>query len=203
MKTVKYAALVAGLLACLAATALAENKVIVNIDLPRCPYYDSRLEVKLHDYLTLIDRAEIAYPDSVQRARLNADKSLFFEDILKIGEECQGRYLIDIDIDRIDIERRKVTVIPLAVYRYRVYGVMKGTLNIIDIARKRVLETQDLDFEVKEADQWQVYDDDPDHPALLLPADRRINLLDRVDDKAAEGLYEQIKKMTRGAYNRG
>lgn len=203
MKTIKRVLAMAGLVLSLMATAAAENKVVVNVNLPECPYYDSRLDVKLHDYLALIDKAEIAYPDSAQRARLGADRSLFFEDILKIGEECQGRYLIDIAIDRIDIERRKVTVIPLLFYRYRVYGVMRGRLNIIDVARKRVLETHDLDFEVKEVDQWQVYDDDPDHPALLLPADRRINLLDRVDDKAAEDLYEQIKKMTRGAYNRG
>lgn len=203
MKIFKRIPVVAGLVLCLGTTAMGGNKVVVNVDLPECPYYDSRLDVKLHNYLALIDRAEVTYPDSAQRARLAGDRSLFFDDILKIGEECDGRFLIKIDIDRIDIERRKVTVIPLVVYRYRVYGVMKGKLNIIDVTRKRVLESRDLDFEVKEADQWQVYDDDPDHPALLLPADRRINLLDRVDDKAAENLFEQIKKMTRGAYNRG
>ncbi len=203
MKNKRVGIEIIGLIICLAISVQAENKIVVNINLPDCPYYDSHLDTKLRDYLSMIDRAEIAYPDSAQKAQLSGKETLLFDDIVKIGEECQGRYLIDIDIERIDVEKRKVTVLPLVIFRYRVYGVMTGRLKIIDVARKRVIETRDIDYEIKAADQWQVYDDDPDYPALLLPADRRIELLDRVDDKAAEKLFEKIEKMTRGAYRRG
>ncbi len=203
MKTNNIIIIVIGLIVGLAISVQAENKIVVNVNLPECPYYDSHLDTKLYDYLSMIDRAEITYPDSAQKVRLSDQKALLFDDVVKIGEECQGRYLIDIDIDRIDVEKRKITVIPLVIFRYRVYGVMTGRLKIIDVARKKVIETRDIDYEIKASDQWQVYDDDPDYPALLIPADRRIELLDRVDDKAAENLFEEIKKMTRGVYSRG
>lgn len=192
-------------LACLFLTSsvIAENKIVVNVDLPPCPYHDSRMDSKLYDLLSTIDLTEIVYTDSADAYQLANDDRMIFDDILAIGQKHNGRYLVDIDVERIDIERRKITIIPLFFYRYRVFGVLSGTLKVVDVSRKRIMETKLIDFEVKAADQWQVYDDDPDNPALLLPADKRVILLDEVDDKAANGIFEDIKKLTRGAFNRG
>ena len=103
-------------------------------------------------------------------------------------------------IDRIDLEKRKKTVIPLLVFRYRVFAVITGTLRVIDVEKERLIDIQALQFEIQAAEKLQAIDDDENHPTLLLPADARMRLLQRLDERAAGEICLEIRRLTRGVY---
>ncbi len=121
-----------------------------------------------------------------------------FQDLLARGQMQNGHYLVDIKVDRIDMEKRKWTLIPMIFWRYRVYAVLTGTMRILDISRGRMIKTEKIKFDIRAADDWQLIDENEHDPALSIPADEMTNLFDRLDDKAASKLFEEIKEISRG-----
>jgi hypothetical protein len=121
-----------------------------------------------------------------------------FQDLLARGQLQNGHYLVDIKVDRIDLEKRKLTLIPMIFWRYRVYAVLTGTVRILDISRGRMVKSQKIKYDIRAADQWQLIDNNENDPALSIPADEMTNLFDRLDEKAALKLFEEIKEISRG-----
>jgi hypothetical protein len=179
-------------------TAGAADGIIVNLSTVSCPYADSHLKDKLDTYLSTVEKVPIisdsgaAFMSGTKAARVD------FSLLVERGKQMQGRFLVDIMIDRIDLEKRKLTVIPLLMYRYRVYGIVSGTLRIIDIVKNRVVKMEKVYFDLKASDQWQLVDDETNDPALSIPPDDKLILFDRLEEKAAAGLFEEINKLIRG-----
>ncbi|UCD17622.1 MAG: hypothetical protein JSV44_01605 [Candidatus Zixiibacteriota bacterium] len=178
----------------------ADDGIMVNVRLPDCPWADSRLEIELARRLSTIRNVPVTWVDSSVRSWYDNHPKATFDDLVAVGKRLGGRYLVDILIDRIDLEKRKVTVIPLTVFRYRVFGVLTGTMRIIDVEKNRLVGLKEICYEVKASDQWQFTEDDPTDPTLLIPPDRRYLLFQRLDRKAAAELFKEIRKLSRGAY---
>jgi hypothetical protein len=176
----------------------AADGIIVNLSTASCPYADSHLKDKLDTYLSTVEKVPIisdsgaAFMSGKKAARVD------FSLLVERGKQLQGRFLVDIMIDRIDLEKRKLTVIPLLMYRYRVYGIVSGTMRIIDIVKNRVVKMEKVYFDLKASDQWQLVDDETNDPALSIPPDDKLILFDRLEEKAAAGLFEEINKLIRG-----
>lgn len=105
---------------------------------------------------------------------------------------------MDVTVERIDLERRKVTIVPWIMFRYRVYAVLEGTLRIFDIKKGRLIDLKNIECELKAKDKWQIVDDDKTDADLMVAADARQILFDDLEETAAAWLYEEIKKLTRG-----
>ncbi|SYZ74249.1 hypothetical protein TRIP_C60519 [Candidatus Zixiibacteriota bacterium] len=193
MRTIMTIILTCGLLI-LAATAYPQDSVIVNISPVVCPYADSHLAERLEYKLSTLNRLPLA----VHKDAVLPEKFENLNQIVDRGQTQKARFLVDIYVDKLDLAKRKITVVPLAVYRYQVYAVISGHIRIIDVVKKRVVKMNRFQWESKGSDQWQLIDDEPDDPALNLPADEKIILFDSLEEKAAEGLFEQIKIDTRG-----
>lgn len=171
----------------------AQNSIIVSLKTPQCPWTECRLGDKLDYYLSCLNRGSIAREDLPATSGF-----VSFENLLSWGRQRGGRFLVDISVDRIDLERRKSTIFPEVVFRYRVYAVLTGTLRIIDLKKGRLSELKDIKHEVKAADRWQVVDDDKNDPALSIPADEKIILFRQLEDKTALDLLKEVKDLTRG-----
>lgn len=172
-------------------TAAGES-IIISLHAPDCPWAGFQLSEKLGFYLSSINRVPFIWRDLPDRADL-----WNFGELLSWGTEQGGRFLVDLSIDRIDLEKRKMTVIPQLIFRYRVYAVLNGTMRIIDLKKGRLVRIKDLKYETKACDQWQLIDDDETDPALKTAADEKLILFDRLEDVAASRLYKEIKDLVR------
>jgi len=173
----------------------ADSGIIVSLKSTACPWADTHLEQKVDLLLTSMNRVPI-----VRKALPDASELTTFEEIVLWGQQQGGRYLVDIQIDRIDLERRKITVLPWVMFRYRVYAVMEGTMRIIDLKKGRLLDLQHIECELKGSDKWQIVDDDKTDADLMIPAYDKQILFDELEKKAAGQFYQEIKKLTRGNY---
>ncbi|MCX6826993.1 MAG: hypothetical protein NTV06_06990 [candidate division Zixibacteria bacterium] len=177
--------------------AKAGNGVMVTISTPDCPYHDSKLSEKLDLLLSTITTAPIIRPAA------ESLKSADFKELVNRGRQFGGRFLVDIIIDKIDLVKRKITVIPLTIYRYQIFAVLDGTMRIIDIDKSRIITMDKIDYNIKASDQWQFIDDDSNDPALMIPSDEKITILSRLEDKAAAGLFDEILKLAKGNHFKG
>lgn len=194
----KYPVITFGILLFAAGAALAGEAVIVNVSTPACPYADSRLSEKLGLHLSAVNTVPIIWNDDKPDSLAASDESAGFDQLLARGKILNGRFLVDILVNRMDIIKRKITVIPLLLHRYQTYAVLSGTLRIIDIAKSRLVKLEPINYDLKASDQWQVADDDSNDPALLVPSDEKITLFDRLDEKAAAGLFAEINRLIKG-----
>ncbi|MCX6828829.1 MAG: hypothetical protein NT002_06045 [candidate division Zixibacteria bacterium] len=169
--------------------AVAGDGIILNINQPACPYADPHLSEKLNLYLSAISSVPIVklYSDQTVPADLNQ--------LINLGRNLGGRYLVDVSVEKMDIIRKKRTIIPLAVCRYRIYGVLTATLRVIDLARGKTIKMDRIEYELKASNQWQFLEDDVNDPALILPADEKVNLFNRLEESAAGRLLEEIAKI--------
>ncbi|MEW5924019.1 MAG: hypothetical protein AB1746_08535 [Candidatus Zixiibacteriota bacterium] len=175
------------------AVSSAQNGIVVCLKAPECPWSDIHFEEKVDVLLASMNRVPI-----IRRTLPITPQPMGFEDMVLWGQQQGGRYLVDVTIDRIDLEQRKVTFLPWIVFRHRVYAVMEGTLRIIDLRKGRLVDLKRIECDVKASDKWQVVDDDKTDADLMIPADEKPILFDRLEERAAAWLYEEIKKLTRG-----
>ncbi len=180
--------------------AVSQTGIIVNLKIAENPWADSHVEEKLDLMLSTISRATIikveadAYPDTGPLETSHLD------DLIEYGQTHNGRFLIDIFIDRIDIERRKAFILPGLLFRYQVYAVAVGKIRIIDIKKARLVRLIDLDCDLKAKDRWQFIDDDSFDADLKVAADRKIVLFDRLEEKIAAKIFEEVKKLSKGIH---
>nr|MBN2278313.1 hypothetical protein [candidate division Zixibacteria bacterium] len=177
----------------LAIPALAGDNVIVSLKTTACPWADIHLEDRLDLHLASINRIPVVRQD----LPANSD-NLAFEDLLDWGQQRDGHFLVDIAVERIDLDLRKVTVFPFLLYRYRAYAVLSGHLRVIDLDKKRQLVFKEIAYDIKASDQWQPGEDNKFDPALNIPADEKRQLFRRLEEKVAEELSREIKALTRG-----
>ena len=192
-RRILYAAVMLLLILLTTGISNAGDAIVVSVKSTQCPWADSHLNEKVDILLTSMHRVPI-----VRQALPDAPEAMSFEETILWGQQQGGRYLVDIKIDRIDLEQRKVTILPWIVHRYRVFAVMTGTLRIIDLKKGRLLALQPVECEYKASEKVQIVDDDKTDADLLIPADEKQALFDNLEHKAAGMFYQEIKKLTRG-----
>ncbi|GEM_PF-1338787 len=199
MKPVKALAALSLLLAVLACTVQAQEKIIVNLETVANPWADVRLGEKLNFCLSTSGGAGIfRMTDSVRTALDWNSHTPSFEELIKQAEAMGGKYLVDIFIDRFDVEKRKITIIPQAAFRYKVYGVITGKIRIIDVPRQRLVKSRDLKIELKATDRWRFGDDDIHDADLHLAAQQKALLFNELEDNAAREICREMHGLIRG-----
>jgi len=185
--------LLAGLVLSQYCQADTASAIIVRMNLPENPWADSRLGEKLDMHLSTISHVPITR--DYDCAELMSTP--YYQDLNGVAKAMNGRFLVDILINRIDLEKRKVTVIPQLIFRYRVYGVVTGKIRIVDLKKDRIIEMSDINCDLKAKDRWQFVDDDAGDADLRLASDKKILLFDELEDKAAEEIFKKINKLVR------
>jgi len=175
-------------------TVYANESLLVTIKSPACPWADVNLSQKLDYYLSA--RTDLSV-DIKKVDRHNKDKYDDLHSLSKMVGESYG-YLIEIDIDRIDLERRKTVLMPFILNRFRVFAVMSGSLRVFDVQNERLLEWKDLKYSIKARDRWQFLEDNAEDPGLLIPVDAKSLLFNKLEDKSASELFSEINNIVVG-----
>lgn len=174
----------------------AQPTIIVAMGTVDSPHCDNRLSQKIEYGLS-----QIVTPISVVSRevfdRSGAGQTSELERIISFGRNHQARFIVDVLIDRIELTRKKVTILPILVFRYRTYAVLSGRLRIFDLERGRAIAAEKISCEIKASDQWQISEDDPDHPSLMIPADQKIILFDALERQAADDILDKIKSLAK------
>ncbi len=178
--------------------AVSQTGIIVNLKIADNPWADSHLKDKLELKLSTISQVSIIRADANNLPNAGPMQTSHIDDLIEHGQAHGGRFLIDVFIDRIDIEKRKASILPGLISRYQVYGTAVGKIRIVDIKKTRLVEMIDLDCSLKAKDRWQFVDDDPHDGDLKVSADKKIILFDRLEEEIAEKIFNEVTKLSKG-----
>ena len=194
----KVSGLVFLLVCLLFSVAVSQTGIIVNLKIAENPWADSHLKEKLDLMLSTISQVLIIRADASEHPDAGPLQTSHLNALIEHGQTHNGRFLIDVFIDRIDIEKRKAFILPGLIFRYQVYGTAVGKIRIIDIKKARLVDMIDLDCSLKAKDRWQFVDDDPFDADLKVSADKKIILFDRLEEKVAGEIFKEVKKLSKG-----
>lgn len=189
------------LLVASALMATAGDKIVVNLRIPPNPYATSRLNEKLDLYFSAINDVTIVRNLVVNTIPEESDRVLDFDELMGLGLERNSRYVIDLNFTRIELERRKTTVVPQVINRYRVYAVLSGWMRIVDIEAGRLYKMKAIEFEVKARDRWQFADDNRHDADLMIPPDQKTILFEKLEELAASQIMSIIEELIGGKGN--
>ncbi len=177
-------------------TVAAGDGIVVNLRTPKNPWADSHLAEKFDIYLSEISHVPIVRNDISDTIFVDVAGELY-QDLLARGRMQNAHFLVDIKIDRLDLEKRRWTLIPMLFWRYRIYAILTGTMRILDVSKGRMVKNKKLEYRVRVADSWQLIDENEHDPTLSIPASEMTDLFNRLEDQAALKLYKEIKEISR------
>ena len=178
--------------------AVSQTGIIVNLKIADNPWADSHLKDKLELKLSTISQVSIIRADANENPDAGPLQTSHLDDLIEHGRTHDGRFLIDVFIDRIDIEKRKASILPGLISRYQVYGTAVGKIRIVDIKKARLVEMIDLNCSLKAKDRWQFVDDDPFDGDLKVSADKKIILFDRLEEEISNKIFEEVTRLSKG-----
>jgi len=178
--------------------ANSQTGIIVNLKIAENPWADSHLREKLELRLSTISQVSIIRADAENIPESGPLQTSRLDDLIEHGQSYNGRFLIDVFIDRIDLEKRKSFILPGLLSRYQVFGTAVGKIRIIDIKKARLVEMVELDCSLKAKDRWQFVDDDPFDADLKVSADSKIVLFDKLEEKIVAKIFKEVKKLSKG-----
>jgi hypothetical protein len=190
------------LLAVLATGVFANNsrKVILQVIAPESAWSRSKVAEKLIIHLSRDARYNVIEPDfSAETQPPFPEQRYNLDSLMNWGTELGGRYLMLIDVHSQRLETRKTFQIPLFFHKYQTMAVMEGEFRCLDLSRGRMLVAEPFRLEEKGPRCMQA---DPDENAydsdLQLPADQKILLLDKLEEKLADHLSRRLSAVTNG-----
>jgi len=173
-------------------SSYAQDGILVNIRVSNYPYADSHIQEKLSYALSPF--REVKMIETCQSDGL----PLGLEQLVAFGKEHNVRFLAELSIDKMDLKRQKRTIIPLILFRYKVFGYINGTVRIVDVEKERIIQLENLKVDLKAAEQWQILDDDALDPNLNIAVDEKIGLFNNLEDEVARQFWEKVRRLTRG-----
>jgi len=199
----KIACGIALVLLCLtAAGASTQNHaktVGVILERPRQDIPDFRLIERLVDRLARVNGMTLVVPHEDTSLPASPDVRYDLSRIIEWGDETGCRYVIYLQIDDRRIDLHKQVSIPFILSHYVVEGRLEGMYTLVDLRRGRAVMTKRLSTTITGPHKWQAIDDYPQDPDLHIPAPDKIRFLRRLEERAAQDIFEavlpQLKKV--------
>jgi len=118
--------------------------------------------------------------------------------MLAWGQQTGCRYVVMLQIEERRLAARKQTSIPYLLSRYVVEGRLSGTYTLIDVIKGKVAGPWKLATRLTGPRRWQVADDYPDDPDLMISAPGKMTFLKNLEDKAVMEMMLQLQPRMRG-----
>lgn len=186
----------------LTVAALAQNRhtreVAVIMERPRQEIPDFDLVGRLVDRLSRANGYSVLVPGEDTTAPASPDRRFDLQRLLAWGDETGCRYIIYLQIDDRRIETKKQVSIPLLVSHYIVEGCLEGMYTLVDMRRDKIVMNKHIRTYITGPHQWQIFEDNRDDPDLHIPAPEKICFLQRLEEKAAQEIFESVLPHLRG-----
>jgi len=194
---------VAALTLCLLAAGLAAQnhrtrEVAVILERPRQEIPDFDLVGRLVDRLSRANGYSVLIPEEDTTVPASPDKRFDLQRLLAWGEDTGCRYIIYLQIDDRRIQTKKQVSIPLLVSHYVVEGCLEGMCTLVDMRRGKTVMNKHIRTYLTGPHQWQVFEDNRDDPDLFIPAPEKMEFLRRLEEKAAQDIFESVLPHIRG-----
>ncbi len=185
----------------LTVVALAQNQtreVALILERPRQEIPDFDLVGRLVDRLSRANGYSILVPGEDTTYPASPDSRFDLQRLLAWGKETGCRYIIYLQIDDRRIETKKQISIPLLVSHYVVEGCLEGMYTLVDMRRGKTVMNKYIRTYVTGPHQWQIFEDNRDDPDLHIPAPEKLVFLQRLEEKAAQEIFESVLPHLRG-----
>ncbi len=160
------------------------------------PIPDFHLVERLERALQTQTGAKVISHGRDTTARFGAGQDI--EQMLTWGQQAGCRYVVMLQIEERRLATRKQTSIPYLLSRYVVEGRLSGTYTLIDVSKGKVAGPWKLATRLTGPRRWQVADDYPDDPDLMISAPGKITFLKDLEDKAVMEMMLQLQPRMRG-----
>lgn len=185
----------------LAVGALAQNhtsEVAIVLERPRQEIPDFNLVDRLVDRLSRANGCRVLIPDEDTTLPASPDRRFDLQRLLAWGEETGCRYIIYLQIEDRRIETKKQISIPLLVSHYVVKGRLEGMCTLVDMQGGTIAMNEHIGTYITGPHQWQVFEDNRDDPDLHIPAPEKLWFFQRLEEKAAQEIFESVLPHLRG-----
>ncbi len=193
---------IAAIAMCLSTVAvLAQNhtrEVAVILERPRQEIPDFDLVGRLVDRLSRANGYSVLVPGEDTTTPASPNRRFDLQRLLAWGDETGCRYIIYLQIDDRRIQTKKQVSIPLLVSHYVVEGCLEGMCTLVDMRRSKTVMNKHIRTYVTGPNQWQIFEDNRDDPDLFIPAPEKMMFLQRLEEKAAQEIFESVLPHLRG-----
>jgi hypothetical protein len=159
---------------------------------------DFTLVDRLSDKLMMKADLKVIIPEEDSSLPKTPTGRFNLERLLAWGQEVGSRYIIYLQVSSRRVETKKRMSIPFILSRYVVEGRIEGSYCLIDLNRSKVVGNWALEAKVNGPRQWQVAEDYPDDPDLMISAPRKVEFLNRLEDKAVKDIMMNVRQQLRG-----
>jgi hypothetical protein len=162
------------------------------------PLPDFSLVTLLDQQLAVFNNLTVVAPGIDSGVPPAPDRRFNLDSLTAWGGQSGCRYVLYLQIARRGIDTRKQPSIPFLLSRYVVEGRLSGMYMLIDVEKARVIGKWPLQARVTGPRRWQAGDDYPDDPDLLMTAPHRLELLQALEEKAADNIMTTVQPHLRG-----
>jgi hypothetical protein len=120
------------------------------------------------------------------------------DSLLNWGTEIGGRYLLFIQVNSEELEKKKTFNVPLFFQRWETIGVIRGEMRLLDLQKQRLLSAEPFEVKLSGAMQFQgEMDNNRSDPSLHLTAPEKSQFFGALEAKLVEKLADRVTKLTR------
>jgi len=197
----KYIYLIVACFLLIVATAGAQNMprtVTVILEQPRQHIPDLSLIEQINQLLAVRSDIRVLIPGRDSSVSFPPNDCLDVGRLSAWGKQAGCQYIVYLRIDSRDIATKKQLSIPFFLSRYKVEGRLEGSYSLIDVNRGKLFGPWELHARMNGPRQWQVGENYPDDPELLMAAPARIRFIHKLEEKAAGKIAVEVKSHMRG-----
>ncbi len=176
----------------------ARRAIGIVCEKPAAPWPDFSLVTRLDQRLAIGNSLTVVAPGIDTMTIPAPDRRFNLDSLTAWGGKTGCRYVLYLQITRRGVDTRKQSSIPFLLSRYVVEGRLSGMYMLVDVEKARVIGKWSLQTRVTGPRRWQVADDYPDDPDLLMTAPHRLELLQTLEDKAADDIMAMVQPHLRG-----
>ena len=197
----KSICLIAACFLVISSVAGAQNSsrtVAVVLEKPRQHIPDLSLVERVNQLLAKRSDIKVIVPGEDTLMVPPPDDRLDVSRLSAWGKQMGCQYIVYLRVDSREVATRKQISIPFFLSRYKIEGRLEGSYGVIDVNRGKLFGPWDLRTRVNGPKQWQVGENYPDDPELLMAAPARVRFIRELEEKAADKIAVEAKSHMRG-----
>lgn len=181
-------------------TASQKQKMIIKVISPEAIWFNSTVDRTLQKIISRNKNIEVlVHDDNAKGLPSFPIDYLNFDSLYNWGAELGARYVVMVEIESNEIEKRKTFSFPFLVNKYQTVGIIVGELRIIDIKRGKLLTSEP--FQIEQNGPSVIHttlNNDINDPDLNIAASKKVKFFKELDKKLTKHLIKRIKAVTGG-----
>ncbi len=181
-------------------TAASRQKMVVKVITPEEIWFKSTVDENLRRVISRNKNIEVMMHDENSSSLPSFPGDyLNFDSLYNWGAELGARYVVLVEIESHEIEKKETFSFPFLVHKYQSVGIIVGELRIIDIKRGKSLTSEPFENEQNGPSVIHTtLNNDINDPELNIAASKKVKFFKELEKKLTRHLTKRIKAVTNG-----